>query len=113
MPTPFFIPPVAPSPGTRHSPEIKLLTASFGDGYEQVSPDGLNHIRRVLDLRWNGVLLEERNAIMDFLMERQGYLPFWYQPFGSPAPIKWTCRDFSSTADAPWKVSAKFIQHFG
>lgn len=113
MTIPTFNPPVAPSPGTRRSQEIKILAASFGDGYEQVQADGLNHIRKSVELRWDALTLPEMDAIMSFFEEQQGFRPFWYQPYGFSAPPRWTCREFEASADAPWRVRARLAQHFG
>lgn len=108
-----FTPPVAPSSGTRNKPEIKLLKADFGDGYTQIAPDGLNHVRRVLTLGWDMLLPWQKDEIVAFLEARGGYEPFYYTPSNEDEPVKWTCEDWDDTrANDGFKVSAIFRQDF-
>ena len=44
--------PLTYAAGSAPDNEVRLLTASFGDGYEQVAADGLNARRQVWRLRW-------------------------------------------------------------
>ncbi|MEP0260490.1 MAG: phage tail protein [Roseibium sp.] len=112
MALPAFAPPVAPSPGTGHNPEISLRKADFGDGYTQSSPAGLNHIRQVITLRWDGLTPDQAAMIRDFLAERGGWQAFWYQPHGHATRVKWTCEEWSSVSGAPWSFTAKLRQCF-
>lgn len=108
-----FNPPIGPSPGTSYSPEIKLLEASFGDGYTQATPNGINHIRDVLSLKWDGLTYEQMMEIWSFFIRHQGNQTFFYRPFGSDYHNKWTCKEFSrSTEEGIWKINAKLIQSF-
>jgi phage-related protein len=90
-----FYPPVPPSPGTADKPEVKLFKADFGDGYTQATPAGLNHIRRVLSLRWDMLIPDDCQTILDFLEDHAGCTPFYYAPSDEADPIKWTCEDWS------------------
>jgi len=112
MPLPTFTPVVAPSPGTGFAPEINLLTAGFGDGYTQSLPNGLNHIRQVVTLKWDGLIEAEMISIRTFFEQQAGYKPFYYKPVGVAAPLKWTCKEWSSSANAPWTFTAKLRQDF-
>jgi phage-related protein len=107
-----FNPPVKPSPGTAHQPKVNLWEAEFGDGYSQPTPKGLNHIRKSVSLKWDGLSYSQMRAIVGFFEGKQGCVPFKYQPYGEPAVLKWTCKDWSYSADAPWKVSATLEQSF-
>lgn len=107
-----FLPPVAQSPGSQHTPEVMLDEAQFGDGYSQSSPRGLNHIRSVITLRWDGVSNEHFEQLRAFFVERGGYLPFYYQPYGLSQIAKWTCKEWSASASAPWSFNAKLRQSF-
>lgn len=89
-----FTPPVPPSPGTSDRPEIKLHTADFGDGYTQETPDGLNHIRRVIVLKWEMLTPAQCASILSFLRQRGGWEPFWYTPSDETVAIKWTCKEW-------------------
>lgn len=112
MPFQTFTPPIGPSPGTKWEPTIAANRADFGDGYVQASPRGINHIKAAGSLTWNGVLEQDMKAITAFFTEHGGYIPFWYQPHGFDAPVKWVCRKWSTSAQAPWRVSAEFEESF-
>ena len=109
-----FTPPVAPSPGTSRKPEIKLLEAEFGDGYTQVVRDGLNHIRRTYDLRWDVLTYAQADVIEAFLEAKGGDTPFLYQHAHTSAPLKVTCKDWQRTEAAAGlcSFSATFKQSF-
>jgi phage-related protein len=118
---------VEPSVGAQNKPEIKILQASFGDGYSQPTPDGLNHIRSVLTLQWDGLERCERDEIIDFLECRGGTEPFIFRmPQDRQAPLwalknadltrfAFTCAEWSDTAlEAKlYTVNATFRQWFG
>ncbi|MQV98351.1 phage tail protein [Sinorhizobium medicae] len=113
MVLPTFIPPVGPSPGTSHKPTVNLWEAEFGDGYSQPTPKGINHIRRAVSLAWNALTYDQMRAIVDFFESRGGCEPFYFQPYGEPVARKWTCKDWTSTADSGvWKVTAELVQSF-
>jgi len=112
MALPTFKPDVAPSPGTGHNPEISLRKADFGDGYTQASPQGLNHIRQIVSLKWDGLTLDQMDQLRAFFEERGGYKSFWYQPYGFTTLMKWTCEEWSGVAGAPWTFTAKLTQSF-
>lgn len=107
-----FAPEIAPSPGGTIKPQIKILKAEFGDGYSQPTPAGLNHIRKIIDLRWEALTEAQKTYIENFFETHGGYKTFLYQPFGFAAPLKWTCSEWSISPGAPWSVSAKFEQSF-
>lgn len=107
-----FAPAVAPSPGSEIKPQIKLLRAEFGDGYSQSVPDGLNHIRKVITLKWDGLTEVQKTYIESFFETHGGYKTFQYQPFGVSSMKKWTCAEWSISPGAPWAVSAKFEESF-
>lgn len=112
MPLPTFNPSVKPSPGTGHAPEINLREAPFGDGYTQASPQGLNHIRQVVQLKWDGIDLPTMQSLRSFFEERGGYKPFYYTPYGFTGTMKWTCKEWSGVAGSPWTFTAKLKQSF-
>jgi phage-related protein len=108
-----FDPVIPPSSGTGNKPEMKLLAAEFGDGYTQVAPDGMNHIRRTLTLKWDLLTPDQMFEITRFFTDHGGSVPFWYQPSNESKPVKWTCKDFDDTrANDGFQVSATFVQSF-
>lgn len=112
MPLATFNPPMRPSPGTSHAPTISLRKAAFGDGYTQASPAGLNHIRRVVNFRWDFLTLAEANEIEAFLIQHGGFRPFLYTLNGEATPRKWTCDTWSLTDNHPTQVTATFREDF-
>lgn len=58
-----------PNPTITNNP--KSITASFGDGYEESSPDGLNYNRKAYQLNFRIVGSVEKQRVVDFL-ERHG-----------------------------------------
>ena len=110
---PTFAPPVAPSPGGTRKPELRLVESKFGDGYTQSRPDGLNHIREVVALVWDGLTTAEMKLIRDFLRERGGHDPFMFQPHGYDEPVRWRCKDWSFEHGPPWSGQARLEQDFG
>ncbi|MCT4332632.1 phage tail protein [Paracoccus sp. YLB-12] len=112
MPLPTFNPPMRPSAGTGIAPEVSLRRASFGDGYTQASPSGLNHVRRIVRLEWSYLTLTEAQAIDTFLTARGGYQAFSYQLNGEAEPRRWTCSEWSVTDGHPSQVRAVFKEDF-
>ena len=95
-----FYPPVAPSPGTSRKPELRLLRADFGDGYSQSGADGLNHIRKTFDLRWDVLTQGQADAIEAFLEAKGGTAAFLYRHPHTPAALKVTCEEWNRTDQA-------------
>lgn len=108
-----FNPPIEPSPGTSVSPTFKLKKAEFGDGYTQTTRDGLNHIKRVVQLEWETIAQAEAAQIVAFLDQMGGDTPFAY---AVPSDVQrtWTCNDYSSRFLGAGRVSlsAKLEQNF-
>lgn len=107
-----FNPPVAPSPGTGIKRRMKILEAEFGDGYSQPTPDGLNHMRKELSLQWDTLTSAQMLLIDGFFEDHRGTDPFYYQPAGTAAPIKWTCKEWDAKLDGTWSMSATLVQSF-
>jgi phage-related protein len=108
-----FTPPVAPSPGTGIKRKLRLLQAEFGDGYTQPTPDGINHMRKTLTLKWDSLTEAQMKAIDDFLSDHAGTQPFYYRPAGHAAPLKWTCAEWEASVDGVWRITATFVENFG
>lgn len=135
-----FQPPLWPSPGATQKRDMKILRAEFGDGYSEATPDGLNHVRRTLDLRWDVLETCDRDKIIKFLDDRKGVEPFYFalpgqdqmryvaqaQPWHGSIGVRhskdngrhviaWTCDTYTDTAIATdlWQIDATFRQYFG
>lgn len=112
MAFPTFSPDPAPSPGMTIRPEVRLQKAGFGDGYTQALPDGLNHIRRVVELRWEVLTAGQAADLETFFVARGGAEPFRYQHHGSPFRL-WTCESWTRTSGAPSTFSCTLREWFG
>ena len=114
MTLPTFAPPVNPSPGLSSTPELKLVKSEFGDGYTLASPQGLNHIRQVVEATWDVLDRPERDQIIAFFNERAGYQPFYWRTQHADAPLKWTVETWSDTVISGdfHRVTATFRQSF-
>lgn len=108
-----FNPPVAPSPGTKHTPKINLAKSEFGDGYTQATPNGLNHVAYAIDLRWDALTQEQFTTIREFFEGQGGYRPFFFQPRGFDAVKKWTAPAWSGSDSTPWTFEVKLQEWFG
>lgn len=97
MPLDTFTPPVSPSPGTSRKPELKLIESEFGDGYTQSVGDGINHMRRVFELKWDTLKQAQADTIESFLESKGGATPFLYRHANTAAPIKVTCKEWNRT----------------
>lgn len=69
--------------------EFKILSAVYGDGYEQRAPDGLNYERDSWNVVWENVTTAELGTIMTALRATQGvdYIN-WTAP-GDSVQKKW------------------------
>lgn len=114
MALPTFTPAVNPQPGAKQKPEVRLLRADFGDGYTQVAPDGLNHIRKIWDLTWPVLSQTDAETIYGFFDNMGGCQDFLYTVPGTPNQFKWTCDeyDFSVEKNNTYGVTAKLKQSF-
>lgn len=112
MPLNTFNPPMRPSAGTNITPEVNLRKAQFGDGYTQNSPNGLNHIRRVVTLRWDFLTLTQALQMQNFMVGQGGYIPFYYALNGEGSVRKWTCESWSVTDGHPAKFTATLKENF-
>jgi len=94
MTVPVFTPPRAPQLGTSETLTYRVNAAKFGDGFEQVSSDGLNTALAEFQLIWNGLLTTEFAEIRNFTDARNGVESFFYTFEGETAPRRLRCLGF-------------------
>jgi phage-related protein len=111
MPFNTFTPPVQQGPGSKMAPEVKILSANFGDSYTQEAPDGINNVRMVATLNWPVLLEDQAQAIFDFFVAQKGSIPFYYA-LRDGVTRKWTCKEFDRLWDTPNTVTATFRESF-
>jgi phage-related protein len=101
----------AESSSTQLDQTVRMASSKFGDGYEQVAPDGLNALEESWQVRFTAVSDAGADAIIAFFRAQLG-LPFDWRPRGTTAPRKFTCRQWSRTLSAVWDesdISATFV----
>lgn len=72
-----------PSKGVKRIPQYLVRQTKFGEGYVQLSKDGINNIRGKWSVPFNDRTNTEIKAILDFIDARGGVTPFTWRP---PAP---------------------------
>lgn len=103
----------APDFNSPLSVEPRVLTAQFGDGYQQRVGDGINIAPRSWALTFNNRTVTEKNTIEAFLLARNGLEAFdWTPPTGAAG--KWICKAWQATPNnaAMWSVTATFTEVF-
>lgn len=106
------IPAHVESPGQKV--EFKLLSATFGDGYEQISQEGLNSKKEEWSLTWSNEDGTDTTTIKTFLDARGGSEPFYWTAPNDTAKL-WRCEGYSSKPTSPMTetVSAVFKRWYG
>lgn len=98
-----------PSLNSQLDEEPRVLSAAFGDGYEQRAGDGINNNLPKWSLRFDTRTVSEAGAIRDFLRACNGVDSFdWTPPMGTAG--KFLCRKWSMNASGPlsYDISAVF-----
>lgn len=103
--TPSWTPQLTPKP--------RVLKAHFGDGYTQRAKDGLNNVRRALNVNFDARGEDEASAIDDFLRVCGGATAFMFTDFNGK-PGMWTCENWTVSRTSPqlYKVQATFEEDF-
>ncbi|MEJ2766982.1 phage tail protein [Photobacterium sp. MCCC 1A19761] len=83
-----------PVRGGKIDEEPRVQKLSFGDGYEQRSPNGINHQLQKFSYTFR-YRHEEITSIRQFLFERGGVEPFIIYPTDEPYPTKVICEKWS------------------
>ncbi|MDP0395461.1 phage tail protein [Glaesserella parasuis] len=97
----------APDWGMQLAKKPDVIRLKFGNGYEQVSPKGLNHNLRIYDISFSGA--ESRiKRIEAFLNNQGGVKAFLWTPHGSTQG-KFRCDEWKTNQQQGfWTLSAQF-----
>lgn len=104
---------VAPDAGASKEVKTRVKRARFGDGYEQVLPDGLNSVMETWSLNWTNRTRAQIDAIDSFLTTEKGATYFlWTTPQG--VQKKFRCERWTPVYnnDYDCSLSASFEQVF-
>lgn len=100
----------APRPGLSVASEPKVKVISFGDGYEQRQPAGINNKLDKYTPVFR-VLRDEAWIIEGFLEQHGSVTPFLWTPPYLFKPIKVVCRKWASTVQHVYvDISCNFDQ---
>lgn len=79
-----FAPAIAPTYSSPVSQEFRVITTSYGDGYNQRVGDGINLSKETWSLNWSALTTAQASNISDFFDTQQGYNSFaWLNPKGT------------------------------
>lgn len=104
-----------PSYGLVENPEFSVDTVSFGDGYEQRRPAGLNSNRRVWSVQWALLTTDQADMLYDFIMSRRGVYAFWWQIPETDEVVRVVCKEAPSKTYSDYRLyqlSATFREDF-
>ncbi len=102
--SPVLYPPKNPDQSPEINSQANLLVATFGDGYVQASPKGINHVGQTVGVAWSLLTKGEADQLEAFFIERGGYQTFWYA-----LPL----RPLLQWRSASWKVSGRGSVYWG
>ena len=91
----------------------KIKSIKFGDGFEQISPDGINNNLFVENIEFNNRDLNETTAILHFLYYRQGAESFvWITPAPLVNQFRFKCKQWNYKQNFynNYNIIAKFEQ---
>ena len=105
----------SPSYGVSVDQAPRVLTASFGDGYEQRTADGINTNPRVYNLQFNNRDYTEANNIDQFFKDRNGVESFVWQPPDGSEQGNFVCASWNKSFPTfgVISVTATFREVFG
>lgn len=105
---------VNPDWGLGESPEMKVKTVTFGDGYEQRSPDGINSVRRSWSPKWGSLEKQDKDTLYNFLLSKKGVEAFMWPIPEEGETVRVVCKDVKWTHDDfnNYVVTAEFKEDF-
>jgi phage-related protein len=107
-----FSPPRNPNSPLDTQMQPRVLRNSFGDGYIQSIPDGLNTYPRMINPTWSPLSESDINALESFFEAHVGTVFFYTLP-DETTPRKWECVKWTrSQSTGWWDMSASFQERF-
>jgi len=100
---------VSPDRGLKTSSKPRVLTATYGDGYEQRVAAGINNVPEVWELTWKNRTSAESNKIIKFLEEHGGVTPFDWYPTGYDISSTATSADTKKLIDTSQYFTARYL----
>lgn len=75
--------------------EFRVLTAQFGNGYNQRTPDGVNNVIETWNIQSIPTSATDMATIVSFLSGKYGTTAFLWTPPGASSALKWICKNYS------------------
>lgn len=104
------------SAGTQLTERPRVKSAQFGDGYQQLAPDGINSLAQEWEMVFDGVDDTVADDMVAFLRTQGGTQPFNYVPLRTTDAISVICAEWSRSFGPEPGISslrATFKQWFG
>ncbi len=104
------------SAGTSVELVPRVAETQFGDGYVQVSDDGLNPLAEAWDVVHDNVEAAIADEIEAFVRPGLGRAVFDWVPPGRTTSLKFRCKSFRRSLTSEWgfvNLSLRFEQWFG
>lgn len=73
---------------SRMTSKFSVLSMRFGNGYEQVKPDGRNPVMQEWSIVWQSMTQAERDIIVPVLFNAGAWTTLLWQPPGSSTVLK-------------------------
>lgn len=109
-----FTPPLNPSiNGTSISVAPRVLSTTFGDGYRQTSPDGLNTIVHTHQLAWSSIAKTDAQTIQAFLYAHVGSAFYYTSPLDNvQRKWDWSGLQYSDLSSSVSTISFTLTERF-
>ncbi|MGQ7243710.1 phage tail protein [Salinicola sp. V024] len=78
--------------------EFSIKSVNFGDGYEQLSPAGINSIRSTFNITFSNLTIDDAQLVEAFIRSKKGVEPFLFD-FNREESRAVTCSQLSRTVD--------------
>ena len=106
---------INPDYGLQQSGEFRTQVVSFGDGYEQRRPDGINTVRRQWSVEWTQLERWQKDTLIDFLVAMKGVYAFLWHVADSEDAYRVVCKQmpgWSADTFGSYSVQAEFVEDF-
>ncbi|MDN4590843.1 hypothetical protein DBA29_20390 [Xenophilus aerolatus] len=67
----------------------RSISCQFGDGYEQIRPDGINYLVDEWSIQYEALNATERATLVNVLRSVGAWDYLTWTPIGSSTPLKW------------------------
>lgn len=78
----------------------RIISARFGDGYEQRSPDGINNLKTNYSLTFPGLYKADGDELEAFFRAQKGAFSIQWTPPNSTIPLNFVVRSWRRAYDS-------------